>query len=129
MSNTYKVTLFESVLFQHQIHDINRLYPQITDDEIIEYIRELAIIISPLNPVLFYISQNSVEESLKHTAAIRSKPKWSSPETIEYYIKRKNLELRAVKSLPFDSYIMNNTDRDWTKMLDGIKNTLSGYRP
>ncbi|WP_195576173.1 hypothetical protein [Paenibacillus sp. 1001270B_150601_E10] len=125
MFNTDTVTIFESVLFQHQIHDINRLYPQIKEDEIIEYIRNLAIIISPLNPILFYISQNSVEESLKHTAIVRSKPKWSNPKTIEYYIRRKNIELRAVKSLPFGSYIMNNTDRNWNKMFDDIKNILS----
>jgi hypothetical protein len=124
MFNTDAVTIFESVLFQHQIHDIHRLYPQITDDEIIEYIRNLAVKISPLNPVLFYISQNSVEESLKHTAIIRSKPKWSNPETVEYYIKRKNLELGTVKSLPFCSYILNNTDRDWNKMFDSIKGML-----
>jgi hypothetical protein len=124
MSNTDAVTIFESVLFQHQIHDINRLYPQIPEDEIMEYIRNLAVIISPLNPVLLYISQNSVEESLKHTAIIRSKPKWSNPETVEYYIKRKNLELRIVKLLPFRSYILNNTDRDWNKMFDSIKSIL-----
>ncbi|MED5016756.1 hypothetical protein P9847_05490 [Paenibacillus chibensis] len=125
MSNSDTVTIFESVLFQHQIHDIHRLYPEVTEEEIIEYIRELANIICPLNPVLFYISQNSVEASLQHTAIIRSKPKWSSTETIAYYMKRKKLELKAVESLPFRSYIVNNTDRDWNKMFDDMKNALA----
>lgn len=124
LSNKNTVTIFETVLFQHQIHDIHRLYPQITDDEIIEYIIELAVILSPLHPILFYLSQDSVEESLQHTAMIRSKPKWSSPDTIEYYIARKSLELRAVHCLPFRSYMLNNTDRDWHKMLDDIKGIL-----
>ena len=124
MHNIDTLTIFESVLFQHQIHDINRLYPQISEDEIIEYIINLSVIISPLNPVLLYMSQNSVEESLKHTAIIRSKPKWSNPETVEYYIKRKSLELKITKLLPFRFYILNNTDRDWNKMFDSIKSIL-----
>lgn len=99
MANTDIVTIFESVLFQHQIHDIHRLYPEITENEIIEYLGELAVLISPLNPVLFYLTQDSVKESLEHTAAIRSKPKWASSKTIDYYIYRKNIELEAVKYL------------------------------
>lgn len=58
MANSDTVTIFESVLFQHQIHDIHRLYPEITENEIIEYLKELAILIYPLNPVLFYITQD-----------------------------------------------------------------------
>ena len=77
-----EITIFESVLLQHQIHDINRLYPHIKDREIVEYLKMLASIITPLNPILFYISQSSVPDSLKHTAYIRSKPKWSTVETI-----------------------------------------------
>jgi hypothetical protein len=119
------ITIFESVLFQHQIHDINRLYPHINENEVTEYIRVLARIISPLNPVLFYISQNNVKESLERTANIRSNPKWSSLETIEYYIKRKKIEMKAIEYLPFDSFIIDNTDQNWCKMFDTIMNKLS----
>lgn len=120
----HKITIFESVLLQHQIHDINRLYPHIKDNEIVEYLNRIANILKPLNPVLFYISQNSVEKSLKHTAIIRSKPKWSSEETIAYYIRRKKLELDAIKTFPFDSIILDNTDYNWDKMFDKILHTL-----
>ncbi|SDE43855.1 Thymidylate kinase [Paenibacillus sp. UNCCL117] len=119
------LTIFESVLFQHQIHDINRMYPHVDENEITEYIGELANIISPLNPVLFYISQTSVQESLEHTAHIRSKPHWSDPKTIEYYIKRKNLELQAINRLPFRSFILDNSDRNWDDMFERIKQVLS----
>lgn len=115
-----KITIFESVLLQHQIHDINRLYPHVKDDEIIEYLNGIANILMPLNPVLFYISQNSVEKSLKHTAAVRSKPKWATEETIAYYIRRKELELDAIKSFPFSSIILDNTDYNWDKMFENI---------
>jgi len=119
-----EITIFESVLFQHQIHDINRLYPHITEDEIIEYLRTLANILTPLNPVLFYISQNNVSESLKRTALIRSKPRWSTEETIAYYEKRKALELDAIKNIPFHSIVLDNTDYNWDKMFNSILNTL-----
>jgi hypothetical protein len=120
-----KITIFESVLFQHQIHDINRLYPHIKDNEIVEYLKKIANILIPLNPILFYISQNNVKESLKHTAFIRSKPKWATEETISYYEKRKVLELNAMKNLPFHSIVLDNTTYNWDKMFDTILNTLS----
>lgn len=120
-----EITIFESVLLQHQIHDINRLYPHIKDNEIIEYLRTVANILAPLNPVLFYISQNNVKESLEHTAFIRSKPRWSTEETITYYEKRKALELDSIKSFPFASIVLDNTNYNWDKMFDTILQTLS----
>jgi hypothetical protein len=125
MISKNEITIFESALFQHQIHDINRLYPHIKDNEIVEYLKMIANILTPLKPILFYISQNSVRESLKHTAFIRSKPKWSTEETISYYEKRKVLELDAMKNLPFYSIILDNTEYNWDKMFDAILTTLS----
>lgn len=119
-----KVTIFESVLLQHQIHDINRLYPEVNESEIIEYLVMLANILKPLSPVLFYISQNNVRESLKHTAFIRNKPKWSSEDTIAYYEKRKALELEAIKSFNINSIILDNTDYNWNKMFHNILQTI-----
>jgi hypothetical protein len=119
-----KITIFESVLLQHQIHDINRLYPDIDENEIIEYLKMIANILKPLSPVLFYISQNSVKESLKQTAIIRSKPKWSTEETIAYYEKRKSLELEVIKSCSFNSIILDNTGYNWNKMFDNILKTI-----
>ncbi|MDR9856469.1 hypothetical protein RJP21_22970 [Paenibacillus sp. VCA1] len=119
------VIIFESVLFQHQIHDIHRLYPEVGEPEIIDYLSMLARIIRPLNPMLFYLSQNSVKDSLEHTSKIRSKPKWAAEETIAYYVRRKRLELDAIKELPFCSVIIDNTDRDWGQMMATILHTLS----
>lgn len=118
------VTIFESVIFQHQIHDINRLYPNVEDVEIIDYLRNLAKILTPLNPVLFYISQNNVEESLRQTANIRSKPKWGTKETIDYYKKRKNIELKALENIALNSEIIDNSDYDWVKMFNNIIHIL-----
>jgi hypothetical protein len=120
-----EITIFESVLLQHQIHDINRLYPHIKNKEISKYLKAIANILTPLNPVLFYISQNNVREALKHTAFIRSKPKWSAEETIIYYERRKALEVDAAKNFPFDSIVLDNTNYNWDKMFDAILHTLS----
>ncbi|KUO76400.1 MAG: hypothetical protein APF77_06795 [Clostridia bacterium BRH_c25] len=120
-----EITIFESTLLQHQIHDTNRLYPHIRDDEIIAHLNVIADIIKPLNPVIFYISQNNVKESLERTAFIRSKPKWSTKETIAYYEKRKALELCVIKQLPLKSIVLDNTDYDWDKMFNTILNSLS----
>lgn len=125
MLNNNTVTILESVLFQHQIHDINRLYPHIENDEIIEYLGLIADILKPLNPILFYISSNSVEVSLKQTAIIRSNPKWSSEETIAYYEKRKALELDAIKTLTFKSIVLDNSDYNWDKLFKSILKEIS----
>lgn len=124
-TNKDSITIFESVLFQHQIHDINRLYPQVDHEEIIDYICKLANILLPLNPVLFYISQNSVKDSLECTARIRSKPSWSYIETIKYYIERKELELNTIKVIPFKSIVIDNTNQNWGEMFRTILNVLS----
>lgn len=120
-----EITIFESVLLQHQIHDINRLYPYIEDKEIITCLRNIANILTPLKPVLFYISQNNVKKSLENTALIRSKTKWATKETIAYYEKRKVLELDAMKSFPIQSIVLDNTKCNWGKMFEDILDTLS----
>jgi hypothetical protein len=124
VNNEREVTIFESVLLQHQIHDINRLYPEIEDDEIINYIKNIANIIKPLNPILFYISQNSVEESLKTTAERRLNSKWVAQDKIEYYKKRKELELKIISNLPIKSYILDNTDYNWDEMFNKILSVI-----
>jgi len=123
--NNEDVIIFESVLFQHQIHDINRLYPEITDPDIIEYITGLSETLRPLNPILFYLSQDSISESLEYTAQLRSKPHWSSAETIDYYSYRKSLELNIMKNLPIESIIIDNTKRDWSNMFEMIISSLN----
>lgn len=62
---------------------------------------------------------------MKHTAFIRSKPKWSTEETIAYYEKRKVLELEVMKNIPFNSIVLDNTNYNWDKMFDAISYTLS----
>lgn len=125
VKNKREVTIFESVLLQHQIHDINRLYPELADDEIINYIKNIVNIIKPLNPILFYISQNSVEESLKITAERRLNSKWVAQEKIEYYKKRKDLELKIISNLPIKSYVLDNTHYNWDEMFSKILSVIS----
>lgn len=62
---------------------------------------------------------------MEHTAFIRSKPKWSTEETIVYYEKGKALELNTMKNLPLNSIILDNTSYNWDKMFDTILQTLS----
>ena len=112
--------ILESVLFQHQLHDIHRLYPEVDEDEIIAYILELATILKPMNPILFYIAQTSVAEALNYTASVRAKPHWASEEKIAYYIKRKNIELKIIEQMPFRTIVVNNSDRNWDKMFNTI---------
>jgi len=118
------ITIFESVLFQHQLHDIMRMY-HIDKDKIINYLHSISQIIGRLNPVLFYISQNSVRESLIRTALVRSKPKWASEESITFCEKRKNIELEAIEKLPINTYIIDNSDYNWDKVFDEIIRILS----
>ncbi|MNJ62700.1 hypothetical protein D3C77_585510 [compost metagenome] len=75
--------------------------------------------------MLFYISQNSVKDSLECTARIRSKPSWSNIETIQYYIERKELELNTIREIPFKSIVIDNTNQNWDELFRIILNVLS----
>lgn len=120
---TNNIIIFESAFFQHQLHDIMRMYP-IEEDKIIDYLYSLAQVIKNLNPVLFYISQGSIRESLVRTASIRSKPKWALEETIAFMEKRKSIELKAIEKLPIKTYILDNSDYDWDKVFNKIIHNL-----
>ncbi len=117
-------TIFESILFQHQIHDINRLYPDVSDSEIIDYLVKLSEILVPLNPILYYISHNSVEESLRRIAKVRSKPKWSTRDSIDYYENRKTVEIRALNNLKFRHKVIDCTHFDWGKVFNNVISAL-----
>ncbi|MCK5129091.1 MAG: hypothetical protein KAQ68_04525 [Clostridiales bacterium] len=124
IKNIDQITIFESTFFQHQIHDIHRNY---SDDYelILNHLKILLDEIRSHDPVLFYITQKSVKESLDKTALIRSKSKWSSEESVNFWTWRKEIELQAINDLDMNAYIIDNSDYNWDTVFETIVSVLN----
>jgi len=114
------VILMESVLLQHQIHDVHRLYPYVSREELLQYLYDLADALGPLHPVLYYIHQADVETALQKTAEIRKKPRWGLSETIAYYKDRQGLEVEALPRLPIGTRRIAEPYGAWEAIQDAI---------
>lgn len=66
------IKIFESVFFQHNIHDLLRLYAP-ENKEIIEYLYSLIHEVIDFKPILIYLTQSSVEETLTRVWKERNK--------------------------------------------------------
>lgn len=120
---TNYITIFESAFFQHQIHDLLRNY-SVSNDKIIEHLQALSDRFSELNPVLLYISQFDVKDSLNRTAIQRNKPKLVTDEAITYWQNRKTIEYEAMSKLRLRSYVIDNSEYNWDKVYDNIMSIL-----
>ena len=118
MTNEVEIIIFESVLFQHQIHDLHRLY-NMDNDGIINHISILAEQFKMFNPVIIYLTQANLDENLKRIAAERNKPRFY--ERINVYKKRKQIEYEAMSRLKLKNYVIDNSDYDYSKVFKIIK--------
>lgn len=114
-----KVVIFESTLFQHQIHDIHRNY-KLNDNQILDCLSIFSTEIEKLNPVVFYFSQQSVSMHLKRTAELRNIPKFGTEKSINFWTWRKELELKAIDILPISSYIIDNSDYQYEEVFSKV---------
>jgi hypothetical protein len=96
-----------------------------------QYIAQIAEIIRTMNPVVIYLKNEDIEDSIRKAAAER--PGWLDSvidyhvhgaygksigaEGFEGYIRclteRQERELRILSSLPVESLILENPQRDW----------------
>lgn len=122
-STSKRVYVLEAVFFQHQIHDLLRIY-QATDRQIEQHIYGIADQIVAMNPVLIYLTQPSVREQQVWISSIRSKPHLATEKHIRFMENRKRIELSLLESLPFPTYRVENVNLDWddvfSKMVGAI---------
>lgn len=111
------------MFFQHQIHDLLDHY-QAVNRQIEQHIHGIADQIAAMNPVLIYLTQQSVREQQVWISAIRSKPHFATKQNIRFMENRKRIELRLLDTLPFPTHTIENVNLDWedvfSKMVGAI---------
>ena len=110
-------------ILQHQIHDLLRNYRS-DNTAIFKHMEFLLSEFHTFNPVLFYISQSDVSDSLKRIARLRGKPKYGTNESIAFWQNRKQIEYQLMSKLKLRSYVLDNTDCNWDKIFNAITNIL-----
>ena len=115
-----------------------------------QYLKELIETVLDFNPKLIYLNQNSVRDTLNRVAKERvSENKvlyadWIDLVTeyfknsnygkhtdinrfddiVEYFEKRQEIELEAIKQLSIDSFVITNFHYDWDNIIKVIREKL-----
>lgn len=116
------------------------------DDRFIQHVLQIAEQIQELNPILFYLKQTNVRETIERVKTTRSLEWldfviWYHTEQdygkekglhgYEGYIKflehRRELELQIIEQLPFQSFIIDNSDYDWKNQQQIVSNIMMKY--
>lgn len=118
----------------------------IGNNRFIQHVLQIAEHIQELNPILFYLKQTNVRETIERVKTMRSQEWldfviWYHTEQdygkkrglngYEGYIKflehRRELELQIIEQLPFQSFIIDNSDHDWEKHQQIVSNIIMKY--
>jgi hypothetical protein len=78
--------------------------------------------ITALNPVILYLTQSNVRETLLRKWKERGKE--GSDNEIHFWEHRKQIEFDAMSKLPAKIYVIDNSDYDWDKVYDIVVNIL-----
>ncbi len=149
-SNDY-VYIFESVLFQQILNEVQRFF-EYTTLEITEFICELAKILKPLNPVIFYLSSNDIVKTIRIVATERLSdnydlyPDWidwmidyvknstygkkynvdNVYGLIEYFVKRVEIEESIYGMLDIEKHLLHIDEMDKDTQNKMIYNVVEG---
>ncbi|URJ60340.1 hypothetical protein [Paenibacillus polymyxa] len=116
------------------------------NDRFIQHVLQIAKQIQDLNPILFYLKQPNVRETIERVKTMRSQEWldfaiWYHTEQdygekkglhgyegyIQFLEHRRELELQIIEQLPFQSFIMDNSDYDWENQQQTVSNIMMKY--
>ncbi|WP_108670220.1 hypothetical protein [Peribacillus acanthi] len=137
------IWIFECCFLQNPLTAMLAKY-NATDDTIKNYIQTLAKTIEPLNPTVIYLYQTNINETFDKACQERSL-EWvdgvthyvtsqgygkaaglaGKSGTVAWLEKRKQLELEVLTVLPFESFIIETSDQNWSRIDIGIEQFLS----
>jgi len=85
------ITIFESSFLQNHIFELMGSYEK-TDDEVVDYMKQLFKTVEELNPKIIYLQPTSVEDTIKYVAKERTAPTGSGRrdwiEEISEWVKK-----------------------------------------
>ena len=144
-----KIIIFECAFFQNHINELLAVREK-DIHYIIQYLKELIETVLDLNPKLIYLNQNSARDTLTRVAIERVSenkeiyPDWIDLVTeyfknsnygkhnningfddiVEYFEKRQEIELEAIKQLSIDNFVITNFHYDWDNIIKVIREEL-----
>lgn len=140
-----ELTVFECVLLQNHVQELMLIH--LADVEIMKtHINALIQTVAELSPVLIYLSQPNVRETIERVAKQRVFEHGNWIDGFIHYIEntpygklhgikgfdgvvqcleeRKHIEIEIIKSLPISSIILENPDYDWDALWKVIESFL-----
>lgn len=112
----YDFIIFDGAFLAHQINDMMRNYKP-DDTSVIAHIKTILQIVSPYNPVVFYLESQDIWERIR--AANISRGQSIPPkEQTAFWNNRKRLDLLALDELQVKSYRFDITDGNWNESVD-----------
>ncbi|WP_318627783.1 hypothetical protein [Paenibacillus polymyxa] len=116
------------------------------NDRFVRHVLQIAEQIQELNPILFYLKQPDVRETIERVKTMRSQEWldfaiWYHTEQdygkkkglhgyegyIQFLEHRRELELQIIEQLPFQSFVMDNSDYDWVNQQQTVSNIMMKY--
>ena len=137
--------VFECAFLQNHISEL--MLFQLADIETMKwYFNALIQTVAELSPVLIYLSQPNVRETIERVAKQRvfEHGSWidgfiqyieNTPygklnkingfdDIIQFLEKRKSVELKIINSLPIDTIVLENPNYDWETLWENLENEL-----
>lgn len=138
------VYVFNCVLLQNPMCETMMRFG-FTEEESKNYIEKIVEIIQPMNPIVIYLKNDDIANSVNKAAVER--PGWLD-SVIDYHVngaygtsigadgfdgyidcleERQERELRILSQLRIDKLTLNNPQRNWNYAQEEIKMFLNGY--
>ena len=135
------IYVFNCVLLQNPMCETMMRFG-FSEEESRQYIAQIAQIIRPMNPVVIYLKNEDIAESIRRAAAER--PGWLDG-VIDYHVQgaygksigadgfegyirclteRQERELRILSTLPVGRLMLDNPQRDWKAAHDQLVTEL-----
>jgi len=110
--------IFDASLVSHMTSDMTRNY-NASENEMVKHLVSLLQVVNSLNPIVFYLASDNVKNRL---LAARKSRRQIPPtdEQLSFWEKRKQMDMRVLKRLPVESYILDISNGDWDSALDSI---------
>lgn len=139
--------VFECSFLQNHINEL-LLFHNSSEEEIKQYLNRLIETVKALNPILIYLNQPDVGETIRRVSEIRVNEQgeqvWKNRVIeyventpfgqthgltgflgmIKYFEMRKALELSLLEELPIRTYLLDNPNYNWEQVWDKLKEIL-----
>ncbi len=119
--------VFDGAFLHHPINDLLRNYAA-SDEQLLKHMKTILQMITLLNPVVYYLSSDNVEERLKKARQSRGQ-NTATTDQIYFWENRKRCDLLMLENLPMESHIINVTQDNWDDVVQNIWTTTiaTGY--